>query len=92
MLVLSNMKSVDLSDNFLDRIPENINQLKSLKILILWDNPISVYPNSLGLLEELEILDLLNNQMNSDTQTRLNNILPQTRIIMSPPCRCQDGE
>jgi Leucine-rich repeat (LRR) protein len=86
------MKSVDLSDNFLDRIPENINQLKSLKILILWDNPISVYPNSLGLLEELEILDLLNNQMNSDTQTRLNNILPQTRIIMSPPCRCQDGE
>jgi Leucine-rich repeat (LRR) protein len=92
ILGLSNLRTLDIADNFIERIPEEIDRLKELRLFILWDNPISYYPNSLGLLENLEILDLLNNQMNIDTQTRLTNILPKTRIIMSAPCRCEDGE
>jgi Leucine-rich repeat (LRR) protein len=86
------LETLDLADNFIERIPEEVDRLKNLRLLILWDNPINYYPNSLGLLENLEILDLLNNQMNIDTQTRLRNILPKARIIMSAPCRCEDGE
>jgi hypothetical protein len=86
------LRKLDVSDNVLETLPDDVDRLKELRVLILWDNPIGHYPNSLGLLEKLEVLDLLNNQIGYDTQTRLKNILPNTKIIMSAPCRCEDGE
>ena len=84
--------SLDLGDNYIRTIPEEISQLQALRVLALWDNPINTYPQSLGELEKLEYLDLLHNQMNLITQERVRGLLPGTRIIFSPPCKCEDGE
>lgn len=92
ILRLTNLRHLDLSDNYLSVIPDRIEDLDSLRYLILWDNPITLYPNSMGMLEKLEYLDLLHNQMGADTQDRLTNILPRTRIIFSAPCRCEESD
>ena len=89
---LRNLRRLDFSDNFLTEIPESIENLQELRLLILWDNPINSYPNELGELNKLEHLDLLNNIMSYDTQERLISLLPKCNIIMSTPCRCEDGQ
>ncbi|MFN9799306.1 MAG: leucine-rich repeat domain-containing protein, partial [Bacteroidota bacterium] len=92
LLQLTHLTSLDLGDNYIRTIPEEISQLQALRVLALWDNPINTYPQSLGELEKLEYLDLLHNQMNLITQERVRGLLPGTRIIFSPPCKCEDGE
>lgn len=89
---LRNLRRLDLHDNFVTEIPEAVENLKELRLLILWDNPINNYPNELGELSNLEHLDLLNNVMSFDTQERLLSLLPKCNIIMSVPCRCEDGQ
>jgi Leucine-rich repeat (LRR) protein len=89
---LQNLRVLDMGYNFVSYIPDQINKLTQLRILSMWDNPIAYYPNTLGELEQLEIFDLLNNQMGRDTQRRVTELLPNTRVIMSPPCHCQDGQ
>jgi len=66
--------------------------LSALEILALWDNPISYYPEALSDMKSLQVLDLLHNQISRDTQERLRNSIPDAKIIMSPPCSCQDGD
>jgi Leucine-rich repeat (LRR) protein len=92
ILTLSHLTQLDLGDNYIRVIPEDINALTELRILALWDNPISIYPNTLGDLPQLEYFDLLHNQMNVATQQRILDLLPRTRIIVSAPCKCEDGE
>jgi Leucine-rich repeat (LRR) protein len=72
------------------KVPEEIGLLTSLKKLILWDNPIEYYPDTLEDLSNLLVLDLLNNQMSANTQERIHGLLPNTKIILSMPCKCED--
>lgn len=89
---LQHLKKLDLGDNLISYIPADLEKLQKLEVLCLWDNPIQVYPAVLGDLPNLKILDLLNNQMGRNTQERVQNMLPNCRIIMSPPCNCEDEE
>jgi Leucine-rich repeat (LRR) protein len=91
LLKLHSLKKLDLADNLISIIPDKIDELAELETMALWDNPIEVYPDALGDLDQLRTLDLLHNQINYDTQERLRTLLPRCKIIMSPPCACQDG-
>ncbi len=89
---LSNLRKLDVADNEITTIPDHFDELQQLEILSLWDNPIESYPESMSELGKLKYLDLLHNQINFETQDRLRSMLPGVKIIMSPPCNCQDGE
>jgi Leucine-rich repeat (LRR) protein len=89
---LQHLKKLDVGDNLISYIPSDLEKLQKLEILSLWDNPIQAYPAELGDLPNLKILDLLNNQMGRNTQERVQNMLPNCRIIMSAPCNCEDEE
>jgi Leucine-rich repeat (LRR) protein len=91
LLKLKNLTKLDLADNLIGSVPENIDKLQSLEILSLWDNPIASYPSTLSDLQHLKYLDLLHNPISGETQERLRNILPDCKVIMSPPCSCLDG-
>jgi len=92
ILQLPHLRHLDLGDNYIRVIPQEIDRLEKLELLALWDNPINVYPQTLGNLRNLKMLDLLHNQMNGGTQDRLRTLLPATRVVLSAPCRCEDGE
>ena len=92
VIELKHLRVLDLGDNLISKIPDDIDHLGTLESLILWDNPVEYYPVSLGDLPALKYLDLLHNQISYDTLDRLKAALPDTRIITSEPCTCQDGE
>ncbi len=92
VLELKNLKRLDMSNNFIGAIPNGIDALYLLESLVLWDNPIAEYPATLEDLTHLMVLDLLHNQISYDTQARIREMLPKTKVITSDPCACQDGE
>ena len=47
------------------------------------------YPPSLSRLEHLVELDLLHNEMSVDEQTWVQELLPNTTLHFSEPCRCR---
>jgi Leucine-rich repeat (LRR) protein len=90
---LQHLKELRLGDNNIEYIPPSIKKLPELKILSLWDNPVDAYPAELGELKELTVLDILNNQIGYRELEKLQTILAkQTRIIHSPPCKCDDED
>jgi Leucine-rich repeat (LRR) protein len=91
LLTLPYLTTLDLADNLIEKIPEDISKLSKMQTLSLWDNPISYYPGTLSELTELKVLDLLHNDISNDTQSTLKSILPGVKLIMSPPCPCNDG-
>lgn len=89
LLDLSNLRELNLADNMIDGIPEDIDALAKLERLILWSNVIGHFPPSLSRLEYLEELDLLHNEMSTDEQIWVRELLPGRQLQFSPPCQCQ---
>lgn len=87
---LRQLDSLVLNRNLFDRIPECIEQLQSLSYLDLWDVPISEIPNSISSLKRLKKLDLSGVRMNPAYQERLKSLLPNTELLLDPPCDCMD--
>ncbi len=85
---LRKLRYLDLSDNEIARLPDEIHRLEYLEELILWSNMIGYYPTSLIKMKRLKFVDLLNNEMNGYEQERILSLLPDTEILMSPPCNC----
>jgi len=85
---------IDLSDNDVDRIPDEIHRLLNLKELILWSNVIGYYPTSLLRMEQLILVDLLNNEMSVQEQERIKTLIPKAELKLSTPCNCTfyDGD
>lgn len=55
------IKSLDIRDNKIDKLPEEITQLPSLKILRLDNNKITTFPRNFYRLDQLQILTLSQN-------------------------------
>lgn len=62
---LTQLKSLDLSDNQISSIPDSIAQLSQLRDLSLGDNQISSIPDSIGQLSQLQDLSLRGNKISS---------------------------
>ena len=60
---LTNILSLKLSHNRLEKLPDIFLQLINLKCLSVNDNRLSSLPESIGWLERLQELDLRNNQL-----------------------------
>jgi len=69
---LTYLNFLDLSDNNLERLPEWIQELKTLKDLRLNNNILTQIPEWIGNLKELEVLSLIGNRITSLPQSLAN--------------------
>ncbi|MDA0729614.1 MAG: leucine-rich repeat domain-containing protein [Bacteroidetes bacterium] len=89
LLDMPQLVQVSLGENFIDGIPLDIDRMTKLQFLGLWGNVLARFPASLGDLTQLEVLDLLHNDMTEVEQETLKALLPNVRVVMSPPCMCE---
>jgi internalin A len=74
---LSNLTSLDLSQNRLSTVPESITQMQNLTVLNLSQNQLSNFPESITQLQNLTSLDLSRNQLTKipESITQLQNLI-----------------
>lgn len=85
---LKNLKVLYLNQNNLDALPPQIGDLEKLEYLDVWDNNLSIFPEELNKLKKLKYLDLRAILINKQEQNRIQSLLPQTKIMFSPDCKC----
>jgi len=88
LLRMPSLVQISLGENFIQGIPLDIDALQNLRFLALWGNVLAQFPASLGNLEHLEVLDLIHNDMTVEEQDMVTHLLPDVRVLMSPPCLC----
>ncbi|MEM6516987.1 MAG: leucine-rich repeat domain-containing protein, partial [Bacteroidota bacterium] len=76
---MNNLKELDLSENLMNKVPDNIGKLKQLKELWLDDNNLTEVTQGIKSLPNLEYLRLFSNEINS-LDFRLND-LPSLKNI-----------
>lgn len=88
---LQNLKKLLANKNKLISLPSQIGDLTQLRILDLWSNDIAHFPEHMKNMKSLRKLDLRNILINDETQNKLREWLPHTRIFMDPDCKCTGG-
>ncbi|MES2566405.1 MAG: leucine-rich repeat domain-containing protein [Bacteroidota bacterium] len=86
---LVNLKYINFNQNDLESLPPQIGNLEKLEILDLWSNNFDEYPSTFSSLKSLKVLDLRNILINDEVQKSINTMLPNTKVYMSPSCRCK---
>ncbi|MCX8079856.1 MAG: leucine-rich repeat domain-containing protein [Bacteroidia bacterium] len=84
----ANLKYVDFSRNEIYTLPYSFGMLLQLEYADFWDNNLDEFPASMRFLQNLKYLDLRNITISKEKQDRLKAILPDTKIMFSPPCNC----
>jgi len=82
------LKHLDLGHNNISFIATEIENLQQLKHLNLWANPIYNFPIEMAELTSLQKFNLRSIDLNRHEQAKLNQMLPNVEILMSPPCNC----
>lgn len=98
---LSNLRELNLKDNYISKIPSSIGKLTNLEVLDLHGNHIESIPSSIGKLTELRTLNLIskpsfslfgfNKNYISNIPNSLNN-LQKLRICSDSVTRSSYGE
>jgi len=89
---LNNLEILDLSRNYINTLPPRIQHLNSLSCLIIWKNEIGRLPNEISALKEnLRYLDIRHNPYPTENILILEGLLPETNILKTRHCACNDG-
>lgn len=86
---LQALRKLSLNRNSIDTLPENIGMMTSLEVLEMWDNEIAYLPESMKNLKHLRILELRGILISEEQQKEFVDLLPETKIYMSPACNCK---
>ncbi len=86
---LSKLKYLNLNRNKIVALPASIGDLASLEILELWDNELSGIPDEISKLKNLKALELRGILFSDDEGARIDSLLPNTKVFMSPTCNCK---
>lgn len=79
--MLTNLVSLDLSDNNFTGLPAEVGQLSNLQILDLSNNQFTGLPHELGNLKNLQVLNLRGNAISEFDLTTIRNTLPSSAEI-----------
>lgn len=86
---LSNLTHLNLNRNKIVALPSTIGNLSNLELLELWDNELSGIPDEISKLQKLKALELRGILFSEDEAARIDSLLPNTKIMMSPTCNCK---
>jgi hypothetical protein len=78
-----------LNRNVIESLPASIGEMDSLQVLELWDNEIGTLPEEIRNLKHLKVLELRGILFSDEQQKHFQELLPHTRIYMSPSCDCK---
>lgn len=85
---LSNLYYLNANNNDLVAITPGVGKLEKLRNFDLWSNNIERFPDELQGMKALKILDLRVIMIPDAEQTRIQSLLPNTKIFFSPYCKC----
>jgi len=86
---LKQIRKIALNRNVITKLPPEIGDLRNLEELELWDNELEGLPSEIGELQNLRILEIRGILFSPDDQFYFKELLPETNILMSPPCNCK---
>lgn len=86
---LKNLKYINLNQNELVLLPSQIGDLEKLEIADLWSNNLNELPSSMEKLKKLKVLDLRNILFSDEQQRYIQELLPNTQVMLSPSCKCK---
>ncbi|MCX6274178.1 MAG: leucine-rich repeat domain-containing protein [Bacteroidetes bacterium] len=86
---LSSLTYLNLNRNRIVALPSTIGNLSNLEILELWDNELYGIPDQIGNLKKLKALELRGILFSDDEAARIDSLLPNTKVFMSPTCNCK---
>ncbi|MFI5150678.1 MAG: leucine-rich repeat domain-containing protein [Bacteroidia bacterium] len=87
---LKNLKSLNLNQNDIMLLPPQIGNLGNLEYLDLWSNNLDHFPEELKNLKKLKMMDLRVILITDGEQSRIQGLLPNTRIYFSANCNCKN--
>jgi Leucine-rich repeat (LRR) protein len=86
---LINLIHMNLSRNKIVELPVTIGNLENLEVLELWDNELNTIPEELSDLKKLKLLELRGILFSDEEGARIDSLLPNTKVMMSPTCNCK---
>lgn len=87
---LTNLKYIEFNRNIIEELPVEIGRLVNLEELYLWDNELGVIPDEIKNCGSLRVLELRGILFNEESQGRIHELLPYTKVYFSPPCNCKN--
>ena len=86
---LQNLTYLGLNRNLIEELPTSIGNLENLEVLELWDNELYSIPDEISNLKKLKTLELRGILFSNEEGTRIDSLLPNTKVMMSPTCNCK---
>ena len=88
---LRNLKDLIINRNIIETLPKEIGNLTKLRFIDMWSNELYEFPDEISLLKDnLKLLDLRVIRMSFRAQDRIYEQLPNTVILFSKGCNCDD--
>ena len=89
--MLINLNELILNRNVIEILPPEIGNLTKLRYLDLWSNEIYYFPDEIKKLQNtLKIVDLRVIRMSYNSQDKIAEQLPNTKIFFTKGCNCMD--
>ena len=86
---LTNLTYLNLNRNKIVALPASIGNLSNLERLDMWDNELSEVPDEISQLKKLKVLELRGILFSEEEAIRIDSLLPETKVYMSPTCNCK---
>lgn len=85
---LRRIRYLDFGMNSIQALPHEMGNLINLEFLQIWGNEITALPRSMEKLENLKWLDMRTIILTTSEREELQEMFPQTEILLSPDCNC----
>jgi len=86
---LTALTYLGLNRNVIESLPATIGDLENLETLELWDNELETIPDEITKCKKLKVLELRGILFSDDEHMRLDTLLPDVKVYLSPSCNCK---
>jgi len=87
---LAALTYLGLNRNVIESLPSSIGNLENLEVLELWDNELETIPEEITKCKKLKVLELRGILFSDEEHARIDSLLPETKVYLSPSCNCKN--